>query len=504
MHQLTGLDASFLYLETPNAPMHISSLNVYDQTTAEGGKVRFKDIIENLNRRVRALPPMTRKLVTVPLDLDHPYWVSDGHFDPEFHIRHIALPKPGDWRQLCILVSRLHARPLDRDHPLWEVYVIEGLDNVEGVPKGGFAIFTKTHHAAIDGTSGMEMTAAMHDLSPDWRAAREPQVIQVDNQPSRFELLVRAQINNLRKPLHFISVARNTVPGLATAYARQRRGELQASKEVPRTRFNAIVSPHRVFNAVSFDLGEVKAIKNTIAGATVNDVAITICGGALRKYLQAHDELPAESLAAMAPVNVRSEDDDSGGNVVSTMTVLVRSDVEAPLERLQAVLEDTRGAKELNNAIGAKAMTDYSQFIPSTLTAQAAKLASRWGLVNRFRPLYNCVITNVPGPQFPLYATGAKMVIGYGTGPVTDGLGLFHVIGSYCGRFVISATACRDMMPDPDFYRQCLQESFEELRDAAATAVRGGKKPKRKTPARKATARKSPAKRSTSKPPQNA
>jgi diacylglycerol O-acyltransferase / wax synthase len=482
MQQLTGMDASFLYMETPNAPMHISGLSIYDQSTAPGGKVRFKDIIENFNHRLRALPIMTRKLVEVPMNLDHPYWVSDGHFDPEFHIRHLALPKPGDWRQLCILVSRLHARPLDRNHPLWEVYIIEGLDNVEGVPKGSFAVFSKTHHAAIDGTSGMEITAATHDLSADYTTSREPMIVEVDNQPSKMELFARAQINNIKKPFNFISVARNTVPGMAKAYNMTRKGELQTVKNIPRTRFNETVSPHRVFEAMTVELEDVKRIKNAIPGATVNDAALTIVGGALRKYLEHHGELPEQSLAALAPVNVRSADDKTGGNVVSGLTVAIRSDIEDPMERLQAVHDGTKNAKEYNNAVGAKAMTDYAQFIPSMLTAQAARLASRWGLMSSMKPQYNCVVTNVPGPPIPLYSTGAQMVSNFGTGPVLDGVGLFHVIGSYCSQFVVSATACRDMMPDPDFYRDCLQASFDELLAAAKKT----EKTKRAKKARKA------------------
>jgi WS/DGAT/MGAT family acyltransferase len=480
MRQLTGLDASFLYLETANAPMHISGLSIYDQSTAEGGLVRFKEIVENTNRRIMSMPVMTQKLVTVPMGLDHPYWVTDGAFDPEFHIRHLALPEPGDWRQLCILISRLHARPLDRDRPLWEMYVIEGLDNVENLPPGCFAIFTKTHHAAIDGTSGMELTSATHDLSPEYKRAHTSNTIHVDPNPGTFELLARSQLNNLRKPFHFVSVARNTVPGMARAVAGLSRGRLSRVKNIPRTRFNDKVSPHRVFDALTVPLEGVKAIKNSVPGATVNDAAITIVGGALRKYLRHHGELPEQSLAAMAPVNVRSDKDKTGGNIVSTMTVQVRSDIEKPLDRLRAVHEGTSQAKELNNAIGAKAMTDYSQFIPSMLTAQAARLASRWGLLNRMSPQFNCVITNVPGPPIPLYSTGAKMVANFGTGPVFDGLGLFHVISSYCGNFTVSATSCRTIMPDPAFYRQCLLESFEELRTAAQEA--GGKKGgKRKT-----------------------
>lgn len=490
MQQLTGLDASFLYLETANAPMHISGLAIYDQSSAPGGKVRFKDIIENTVTRISGLPSLTRQLATVPMNLDHPWWISDGNFDPEFHIRHIALPSPGDWRQLCIQISRLHARPLDRGRPLWELYVIEGLDNLEGYPPGCFAVFTKMHHAAVDGASGMEITAALHDLSPDAPEQAEPHAIEVDETPGKLQLVLRAQLNTVKEPFRFISVARNTVPGFAKAYARLRSGELQRVTAIPRTRFNDSVSPHRVFDAVSFPLSQIKAIKNAIPGATVNDVAITLCGGALRKYLQAKNELPDSSLVAMAPVNVRDPSEKgSGGNIVSTMTVEVRSDIEDAAQRLRAVHDGTRVAKELNNAIGAKAMTDYTQFIPSTLTAQAARLASRWGLINQMKPMYNCVITNVPGPQVALYNTGAKMLSNFGTGPILDGVGLFHVISSYCGEFTISVTACRDMMPDPEFYRQCLQDSFDALLQATGQKKPAPRKSARSRSAAKKTAR---------------
>ncbi|MDJ0879970.1 MAG: wax ester/triacylglycerol synthase family O-acyltransferase [Halieaceae bacterium] len=472
MRQLTGLDASFLYLETPNAPMHISGLAIYDPSTAPDGAVRFKQIIDNTTRRIKRLPTMSQRLVTVPLGLDHPYWMADGTFDPEFHIRHLALPKPGDWRQLCILVSRIHARPLDRKRPLWELYVIEGLDNIEHLPKGSFAIFTKMHHAAVDGASGTEITAAMHDLAPDAHLDAEPYAVPVENEPTNAELLIRAQVNAVKQPFRFVSVARNTVPGFAQAYARLRKGELHRVASIPRTRFNGKVSPHRVFNAVHFPLDEIKGIKNAVPGATVNDVAITIVGGALRKYLLDKDELPPESLAAMAPINTRdTREKGTGGNVVSAMTVQVRSDIEDPVDRLKAVHAGTAEAKELSNAVGAKTMTDYTQFIPSTLTAQAARLASRWGLLNRLSPVYNCVITNVPGPQIPLYNTGARLVANYGTGPILDGMGLFHAITSYCGDFAISATSCRQIMPDPDFYRQCLLDSFKELKQATDNII---------------------------------
>ncbi|NNC55717.1 MAG: wax ester/triacylglycerol synthase family O-acyltransferase, partial [Pseudomonadales bacterium] len=334
MHQLTGMDASFLYMETPTQPMHISGLSIYDQSTAPGGAVRFKEIVANITERVKPLPAMTRRLQQVPFSLDHPYWISDGNFDPEFHIRHIALPQPGDWRQLCILVSRLHARQLDRARPLWEIYIIEGLDYVEGVPPGSFAMFSKTHHAAIDGASGVEMMSAIHDRTPGYQPVSDPVPVPADPQPTRMGLLLRAQMNNLKKPFHFVGVARNTVPGFASALNRLRKRELQRVKDVPRTRFNGQVSAHRVFEATHFPLIDIKAIKDSVPGATVNDAALAVVGGALRLYLDHHGELSQHSLAAMAPINVRSGADASGGNMVSSMTVKVRSDIEGPLQRL--------------------------------------------------------------------------------------------------------------------------------------------------------------------------
>ncbi len=515
MQQLSGLDASFLYLETANTPMHIGGLSIYDPSTAEGGHVTFKQILANLTARAQRIAALTNTLVEVPLSLDHPYWRADGDFDPEFHIRHIALPKPGDWRQLCIQVSRLHARPLDRAHPLWEMYIIEGLDNVEGYPPGCFAVLSKMHHAAIDGASGVEIASIIHDLEPSPEKYPEVRPIETERMPSNLELLWRAQINTIKTPLRVFSVARNTLPGLTRFVTGMAAGNINRVTDLPRTRFNTNVSPHRVFDSVLFKLKDIKAIKSSIEGVTVNDVALAICGGGLRKYLESKSELPRKSLAAMAPINVRTKDKlGTAGNQVSQMTVRIGSHIEDPIERLLSVSKGTRHAKELTNAIGAKSMTDYAQFIPSTLTASAARLASRMGLVNRIKPLYNCVITNVPGPQVPLYFTGARMISSFGMGPPIDGTGLFHAIGSYCGTFNIAVCCCREMMPDPAFYAQCLQESFDELYDATRNIVEAdedGKavskvsakttKPaaKKKVIGRKATSKKATAKKSSAK-----
>ena len=477
MQQLTGLDASFLYLETQNSPMHIGGLAIYDPSTAPGGAVGFKQIMENVLKRASKVPALNNVLLEVPMRLDHPYWRSNGEFDPEFHIRHIALPKPGDWRQLCIQASRLHARPLDRARPLWEMYIIEGLDNVAGYPKGSFAVLSKMHHAAIDGASGIEIASAIHDLSPDYDKPSTPNNIPKDRTPGYLELIWRSQLNTIKTPARVFEVAKNTVPGLAKTVAGLARGKLKRVTDIPRTRFNTNVSAHRVFEAVEFPLAEIKTIKDTLPGVTVNDVAIAICGGALRSYLDSKGELPNRSLAAMAPINIRTVDQHgSAGNQVSQMTVRIRSDVESPIERLIAVNEGTSSAKELTNAVGAKTMTDYTQFIPSTLTASAARLYSKLGIANRIKPSYNCVITNVPGPQIPLYFTGAKMLSNFSLGPPIDGMGLFHGLGSYCGKFTISVSACREMMPDPAFYAECLLSSFSDLKNATETLAKNNAK----------------------------
>ncbi|MEM7084313.1 MAG: WS/DGAT domain-containing protein, partial [Pseudomonadota bacterium] len=335
---------------------------------------------------------------------------------------------------------------------------------VEGYPPGCFAILSKMHHAAIDGASGIEIASVIHDLDPSPASLPKMRPIETERMPSNLELLWRAQINTIKTPLRVVSVARNTLPGIAKFAAGMAAGRINRVSDLPRTRFNTNVTPHRVFDSVLFKLDDIKAVKRAIDGTTVNDVALAICGGGLRKYLEAKNELPKRSLAAMAPINVRTRDKlGTAGNQVSQMTVRVCSHIEDPIERLKAVSEGTRHAKELTNAIGAKSMTDYAQFIPSTLTASAARLASRAGLVNRIKPLYNCVITNVPGPQVPLYFTGARMISSFGMGPPIDGTGLFHAIGSYCGTFNIAVCCCREMMPDPAFYAECLQASFDEL-----------------------------------------
>ena len=473
MEQLSGQDASFVYFETRNTPMHIGSVGIYDPSTAAGGFVRFKEILRHIESRLGGARSFRQKLVRVPFDLDHPYWVEDETFDLEYHVRHIALPAPGDWRQLCIQVARLHSRPLDLTRPLWEFWIVEGLDNIEGLPKGCFALVSKVHHAAIDGMSGVEMSAAVHDLeaSPadrpapaDWKPERDPQL---------GELLVRSWINNIRQPWRFAETVAKSVPGIANL-ARQISGgdvSIAGTKLAPKTVLNGTVSSHRVWDAVALPLADIRRIKDSLPGATVNDAILAVIGGGLRHYLKGRDALPAESLSAMAPISVRAEGEKAAlGNLVSAMVVNLGTHLDDPAARLAYIHSEAKNSKAMTNAVGARTLTDYSQLIPSGLAGLGARLYTRLGIANAHAPVFNCVATNVPGSRVPLYFAGAKMVRMMGLGPIFDGMGLINAIYSYADDIAIGFTSCREMMPDPENYAASLRTAFEELRDATAAS----------------------------------
>ena len=469
MQQLSGQDASFVYLETPHTPMHIGSVGIYDPSTAPGGFVRFKDILEFVGSRLGGARSFRQRLVRLPLDLDHPYWIEDPDFDIEYHIRHIALPKPGDWRQLCIQVARLHSRPMDLAKPLWEFVIVEGLDNIEGLPPGCFALVAKVHHAAIDGMSGVELSAAVHDLSPDKPNRIANDDWKADDLPGVADLLIKSYFNTLRKPLQYAETAARIVPGLARLSQSVSKGDvsLQNQKLAPKTRLNGKVGSHRVFDAAPFPLAEIRRIKDKVEGGTVNDAILAIVGGGLRKYLEAKGELPAETMTAMAPISVRAEGEKASlGNLVSAMVVGLGTHIADPMERLRFVHAEAVNSKALTNAVGARTLTDYSQFMPAGLSGLAARLYTRLGAANAHAPVFNTVVTNVPGSRVPLYFAGARMVGMYGLGPIFDSMGLINTIYSYVDTIAISFTADRDMMPDPADYANALKHAFEELKDA--------------------------------------
>lgn len=467
MRQLSPFDALMVYGESSRSPMHVSPLFIYDQSTAPNGLVRFKDIVKTFEERLPLAPVLRQRLMRVPLDLDEPYWVDAVDFDIEHHVRHIALPKPGDRRQLSILLARTHGRQMNLNLPPWDATIIEGLDNVDGVPPGSFAMLLRIHHAAIDGHSGHAILQLIHDLSPTQK--RE---VPVDHwkpraEPSRSNLLKRAYFSTVTKPRKLVHFASQLVPAVQRVreLKRQNPGE---QRQIPHTRFSDNISPHRALILLSVDMGIMKAAKNAVEGATVNDAVVTIIAGAMRRYLQAKNELPGESMTTAMPVNIRTEaEKDAPGNVVSLTTLDMHSDIADPLERLEAIHKSAVYSKAYHNAIGARIMSQLAESIPAGIASAGARLA---GWAQLMKIPVNTLITNVPGPQVPLYLAGAKCVEFHALGIVLDGLGLFHAVNSYCGNIAFTVLADRKMLPDPAFYEQCLRESYAELGDVVAAA----------------------------------
>lgn len=497
MTQLTGQDAMFLYLDQPHAGTQGLLLYIYDQSTAPGGLVRFKDILNHVEANLHLAPFFRKKLQRVPLELDFPYLVDDEQFDINHHVRHIALPKPGDWRQFCIQASRIAARPLDLSRPLWEMYVLEGLDNVDFLPKGAFAIMTKLHHSVVDGTALAELTWHLHSQSPDTQPeAAEPWTPEKPQKTLR--MLRRAALNNTLGSLRAGKPLLSVGPRLATLAGRLARKAARGGHTVPRTRFNATIRNQRVYDGVVLPFEEVRHIKNTVNGATVNDVVSGIVGGALRRYLDAKQEPIEPSLVAAMPINTRQDagERQTQGNTIAVMTAALRTDIADPLERVAAIRQGTAHSKEMSNAIGARELTDITKHSPAPTMMAASKLLLRGGFGGDRRfPFHNCCISNVPGPQFPLYMLGAKLEFFSVVAPLTNGLTLFFAVSSYNGQLFITCTSAPEIVPDPDFMAQCLRDSFDEMGAAAGST-------KRQANRKRTTRRKAPAKQKNRATPQ--
>ena len=484
MKQLSGADSMFLQFEHGNNFMHVASLAIYDPSTAPGGGVRFKDILRFFSSRIEQFPQFRRRLVTVPLSLDRPYWIEDPTFDVEFHVRHIALPHPGDWRQLCIQVARLHSRPLDRSRPLWEAYVIEGLHNIPGVPKGSFALYCKMHHAIVDGESGTELLKAMHSTVPEKMPddiGEEQRRYTADREPTSIELYSRALVHQVERVPGLARFSIGTVPRLG-ALGRELAGKLAGEgmrgidrlrgllsgdldsvvpKVAPTTRFSGDVSAHRVFEAVGLPLAEFKEIRRHVADVTINDMFLCIVGGALRQYLASKRELPEASMSAMVPMTLRGADKGGDvGNQVGFTVMSVRTDLEDPLERLLAIRDGARESKRVTDMVGKEFARDLMEFMPN-LVSQAL---ARWVKP----PRIGLIISNVRGPDVPLYMAGARLVNYSPISIATHGMGLNVTGFSYAGTMWICAVSCREMLPDPAYFAECMRDAFEAMKTAAA------------------------------------
>lgn len=466
MQRLTGLDASFLSMETATSPMHVAGLAVFDPSEVEGGW-SIDQVKSVYGQRLHLAAPFRRRLVNVPLGLHHPLWIEDPDFDLDWHIRHIAVPAPGSARELAELAGHLVALPLDRSRPLWEMWVIEGLEH------GHVAVLTKVHHAAIDGASGNEITVATLDLEADPPPPPPPDEPWVpDKVPSEAELLGYAATSLARQPFRVVRATGRTVR--STIDRRSLPGRPGTTPppsmfSAPRTSINTAITGHRSYALTTLSLPEVKNVKNTF-GVTVNDVVLAMCGGALRRYFDQRGEVLDGALVAMVPVSVRTEDQQGAlGNRVSSMLATLATDIDDPIERLQAIHEAMATGKE-RHAVGADALQDWAEFAAPALLGRAARLYSGMRMAGLHRPAFNVTISNVPGPPFPLYSAGAKLVANYPVGPIFDGAGLNMTVMSYQENLDFGLLACPDVLPDVWSVADGLADSLAELTKAARAA----------------------------------
>jgi diacylglycerol O-acyltransferase / wax synthase len=478
MEQLGSLDAVFVYLESKALPLHMGAALIYDPSSAPGGSVGFDQILANLKLRMDANAVFRRRVERVPLDLDHPWWVDAGPVDLRHHVNRLALPAPADWREFCAQVARFLERPLDLTRPPWEMLFIEGLDGIDDMPDGAFALAMKMHHSAMDGVSGMEFIGCLHGqelvpMPPGPQAAvanRRPEA------PSAVGLLLRALPNAAQHPARIL----NAVAGLRPALSRRVLGsqtdtesEPAAAVKLPHTRFNDSVGLHRAIGGVRFELADLKKIKNALPGATVNDAVLAVISGAVRQYLHDADELPTESLVALMPISQRDGDSEGLGNKLDFTTIPLGTDIDDPLERLRRLHETATKKKAAQKGEGAARLVQIANAVPAGLMGVAGRLALQLDLSDKVSGT-NVSITNVPGPSAPLYMTGAKLVDIYGFAALANGLGLINMVASCGGSLTVGFQCGAARMPDPERYESCLRQSMAELISATAAPSQSG------------------------------
>jgi diacylglycerol O-acyltransferase len=479
MQQLTGLDAAFLALETTNSTGHVGGVCVLDPKDAPA-PLTLARLTQVLGERLPLVPVLRRKLLNVPFGLDQPYWVDDPNFDIEYHIREIALPRPGSDDQLTEQVARLHARPLDRSRPLWEIYLITGL------AKRRAAVYTKIHHSAIDGASGAELLTILLDLTPEGRVVPPQAPFTPAPPPGPVALAAMAAAKLAWRPVEtvrFTNELVRAVPTLAPALSTLVGGMLGLNRgdgevipttpgRAPMTPFNAQITPHRRLALRSVDLDSVKTVKNAF-GVSVNDVVMAMSAGALRRWLGDHHALPDAPLIAMIPVSVRDPASKAAmGNKVSAMLAVLPTNVADPGDRLQIVHAATKTAKAQQAVIPQGLVDQVSDFAPPALTARAARVVFATGVLHRLPP-FNVCISNVPGPNVPVYLCGAKLLAHYPVSVITDGQGLNITLVGYLGQLHFGLVSCRELIPDLDVLADYLVEELDLLLKAASQRPAG-------------------------------
>jgi diacylglycerol O-acyltransferase len=467
--RLTGLDASFLALEDAGAHMHVGSCMLF-----EGEAPSYDAFVAQLDSRLHLVPRYRQKLAFPPLAQARPVWVDDPNFNPGYHVRHTALPEPASLEQLRNLTGRVLAQRLDRTKPLWEIWLVQ---RVEG---DRFGVITKTHHCLVDGISGVDIATVLFDLEPDPPPPLEPPPAWFPRpEPSSASLVADALAERAGTPVDAARLLADAVAHPERAASRLGRalsglGAMAAAglQGAPSSPYNVTIGPHRRFAWADGDLGHFKAIKSALGG-TVNDVVLTVVTGALRTHMEANGhDVDGVELKAMVPMSVRAEAERGAlGNRVTAMYAPLPVHAADPVERFRIVHEAMKGLKESGQAVGAEVITQLSGFAPPTVLSQASRLQSQ-------QRLFNVVVTNVPGPQFPLYMLGRRLLRLYPQVPLVRNTALGIAIMSYDGTLNFGLLGDYDALPDLDDLAAALRDAIAELAAAAGVPRANGRAPR--------------------------
>ncbi|GAB4899305.1 wax ester/triacylglycerol synthase family O-acyltransferase [Mycobacterium avium subsp. hominissuis] len=462
MQRLSGLDASFLYLETSSQPMHVCSIIELDTSTVPGGYT-FERLRDALVRRIRAIPPFREKLADSPLNLDHPVWVDDEDFDVDRHLHRIAVPAPGGRAELSQICGHIAQTPLDRRRPLWEMWVIEGVAGTDCHRDGRLAVMTKVHHAGVDGVTGANLMSQLCATEPD---AAAPEPAAGVGGGAGWRIAAGGLVRFAARPLRLATVVPDTASSVLATVRRALDGAAMARPfAAPATVFNARISNRRCIAYAELNLDDVKAVKNHF-GVKVNDVVMALVSGVLRQYLAERNALPDSSLVASVPISVHGKSDRPGRNQVSAMFASLHTEIADPVQRLKAIAHANSVAKEHSSAIGASLLQDWTQFAAPAVFGIAMRLYARTRFTDSM-PVHNLVVSNVPGPQVPLYLLGCEVKAMYPLGPIFHGSGLNITAMSLRGKLDVGLIGCPDLVPDLWELADEFAVAMEELRAAA-------------------------------------
>jgi diacylglycerol O-acyltransferase len=443
MQRLSGLDASFLYLETPAQPLHVCSILDIDTSTMPGGYT-FDRLRDELALRIKAMPQFREKLADSVFNLDHPVWVDDNNFDVNRHLHRIGLPPPGGRAELAEICGHIASLPLDRTRPLWEMWVIEGVAGTDAQQGGRLAVMTKVHHAAVDGVTGANLMSQLCSTEAD---APAPDPVDGVGGGNDFEIAITGALKFAARPMRFANALTDTASSVVKTVLRARSGQTMAPPfAAPRTAFNASVTSHRNISYAQLDLEDIKKVKDHF-GVKVNDVVMALVSGVLRQFLLDRGELPDSPLIAMVPVSVHEKSDRPGRNQVSGMFSSLQTHIADPAERIEAIAEANSVAKQHSSAIKATLLQDWSQFAAPAVFGMAMRAYARTSLTKTM-PVHNLVVSNVPGPQVPLYFLGSEVKAMYPLGPIFHGSGLNITVMSLTGKLDIGIIACPELLPD--------------------------------------------------------